>query len=225
MRAIKTEELKQHPVLLASPQFGGNCHTIFARSLADLALLAGQYGLPLGTCFYLNESLITRARNYCADVFMQSPAEHLLFIDADIGFKAQDALELLILQIQNTEYEIIGGPYKKKEIGAGYAYNYDVPVDWDSKEPVEVTGIGTGFMLIKRSVLEKFQHEFPQFRYKTDDKNPRAIMQYFQAEIDPASRRYLSEDYWFSARCKEIGIRTWLCPWMKLRHAGTFIFE
>jgi hypothetical protein len=161
---------------------------------------------------------------------MWSDASHLLFIDADIGFKAQDALELLILAAQNEQYEIIGGPYRKKEIGGGYAFNYDTEFDDNSKEPVEVTGIGTGFMLIKREVFEKFDKAFPQFMFKPDTGKPpfdgsRNIMQYFQAEIDPVSRRYLSEDYWFSHRCKELGIKTWLCPWMQLRHAGTYIFE
>ena len=95
--------------------------------------------------------------------------------------------------------------------------------------PVEVKGIGTGFMMIRREVFQKFDKAFPQYRYLTDDDhapfNGKEIALYFQAEIDPVSRRYLSEDYWFSRRCQEIGVRTWLCPWMRLRHAGMFIFE
>ncbi len=201
--------------MVASPQYGGQCHSIFARSLADLMYLCGRYKFLIDTCFYLNQSLITRGRNYCADTFLQSEATHLLFIDSDIGFQANDAMELLILSIQNPQYEIIGGPYKKKELDAGYAFNYDVEFNPASKEPVEVTGIGTGFMLIKREVFDK----------DGPFDGSREIMQYFQAEIDQESKRYLSEDYWFSKRCKEIGIRTWLCPWMKLRHAGMFIFE
>ena len=229
MREISASELGQHRLFLASPQFGGQCSTIFARSLADLAIVTGAYRIPFDTCFYMNESLITRARNYCVDSFLQTDAKHLMFVDADIGFVAQDILELLILQIQNSEYEIIGGRYKKKALGAGYAFNSSIPIDEASTEPVEVDGIGTGFMLIKREVFGKLDAAFPQFKYTTDDGVPpfdgKEIMQYFQAEIDPVSKRYLSEDYWFSRRCKEVGIRTWLCPWINLRHAGTYIFE
>ena len=38
MREISASELGQHRLFLASPQFGGQCSTIFARSLADLAI-------------------------------------------------------------------------------------------------------------------------------------------------------------------------------------------
>jgi hypothetical protein len=46
----------------------------------------------------------------------------------------------------------------------------------------------------------------------------------FQAEVDPVSKRYLSEDYWFCQKSWEIGVKTWLCPWMKLQHMGSYVF-
>ena len=52
----------------------------------------------------------------------------------------------------------------------------------------------------------------------------REILQFFQAEIDPVSKRYLSEDYWFCQKAQTAGIKTWFCPWMKLQHVGSYIF-
>jgi hypothetical protein len=52
----------------------------------------------------------------------------------------------------------------------------------------------------------------------------REILQYFQAEIDPVSKRYLSEDYWFCQKAQAIDLKTWFCPWMKMQHVGTYIF-
>ena len=247
MRQINASELAEHPLMVASPQYGGMCSSIFVKGLSDLAIVGTRYGLPIGTCLLMNESLITRARNTCADVFMNSKFQHMIFIDADIGFVAQDVLELLILQIQNPEYEIIGAPYKVKSITEDrYAFqmtakNAKVATDLVSSvpegitEPIEVSGIATGFMMIRREVFEKFKAAFPQYEYIVDtltegsyDHAPAVgnrLTQYFQAEIDKSSGHYLSEDYWFSRRCQEIGIRTWLCPWMHLRHAGTHIFE
>jgi hypothetical protein len=46
----------------------------------------------------------------------------------------------------------------------------------------------------------------------------------FQAEVDPESKRYLSEDYWFCQKAQAIGLKTWLCPWMKLQHMGSYVF-
>lgn len=38
------------------------------------------------------------------------------------------------------------------------------------------------------------------------------------------SKRYLSEDYWFCQKIQKIGLKVWLCPWMKLQHFGSFTF-
>jgi hypothetical protein len=39
-----------------------------------------------------------------------------------------------------------------------------------------------------------------------------------------ASKRYLSEDYYFCANARKLGLHVWLCPWMKLQHAGSYVF-
>ena len=49
-------------------------------------------------------------------------------------------------------------------------------------------------------------------------------MCYFDALIDEKSKRYLSEDYMFCQWAREIGIKTWMCPWMKLIHNGSYQF-
>ena len=97
-------------------------------------------------------------------------------------------------------------------------------------EPVEVLEGGTGFMIIQRKALEKFAAAYPQYGYLPDHvrtehfDGTREILQYFQAEIDPKSKRYLSEDYWFCQKMWDIGVKTWLCPWMKLQHTGAYVF-
>lgn len=97
-------------------------------------------------------------------------------------------------------------------------------------EPCEVLEIGTGFMMISRYALEHFRDSYPQYMYKPDHARTEAfdgtreILQAFQAEIDPKTKRYLSEDYWFCQKAQEIGLKVWLCPWMKLQHVGSHIF-
>ena len=97
-------------------------------------------------------------------------------------------------------------------------------------EPVEVMEAGTGFMMIKRSAFEKYRDAFPELMYKPDHvrtkhfDGSREIMCYFDAVIDPETKRYLSEDYMFCQNARKIGLKVWLCPWMKLQHAGYMIF-
>ena len=252
---IEIEALRKRGLFLATPMYGGQCAGMFARSVADLAAICSQNGIPLQMYFLFNESLITRARNYCCDEFMRSPSQHLMFIDSDIGFNPHDVIALMALQAQDEKYDIIGGPYPKKciswekikhAVDKGVAdedpsvlekfvgdYVFNPKINQGSipiSEPCEVLEIGTGFMMVTKNAMQKFADSYKELMYKPDHvrteafDGSREIMQYFQAEIDPKSKRYLSEDYWFCQKAQDIGLRTWFCPWMKMQHVGTYIF-
>jgi hypothetical protein len=254
---IPIEKLRERKLFVATPMYGGQCAGMFAKSCADLSAICTQYGIPLQYYYLFNESLITRARNYCCDEFMRSDAQHLMFIDSDIGFNPQDVIALMALQANDEEkYDIIGGPYPKKCISwekvkhavdkgiadddpnvlekfvGDYVFNpkggqQSIPLN----EPVEVLEIGTGFMMVSKKAMQKFYDTYKkEYSYKPDHvrtehfDGTREILQFFQAEIDPVSKRYLSEDYWFCQKAQSIGLRTWFCPWMKMQHVGTYIF-
>lgn len=252
---VPIEVLKQRRLFLAVPMYGGQCTGMFARSVADLSSICVQYGIQLQLYFLFNESLITRARNYCCDEFMRSNATHLMFIDSDIGFNPNDVIALLAIADDASPYDVIGGPYPKKCISwekikmavdkgvadenpnnlekyvGDYVFNpksgqSQIPIG----EPVEVSEIGTGFMMIRRRTFEKYQEAFPELMYKPDHvrtehfDGSREIMAFFDCIIDPVSKRYLSEDYMFCYNVQKMGGQVWFCPWMQLQHVGTYIF-
>lgn len=228
---------------------------MFTRSIADLSAVCQAYGIQVAWHFLFNESLITRARNYCADEFMRSDYTHMMFIDSDIGFQANDVIAMLAMMADNTPYDIMCGPYPKKNISwekikaavdkgfadenpenlskfvGDYVFNpvahvNEIPL----VQPAEVLEAGTGFMMIRRSTFEKFEEAYPQQKYKPDHvrtqhfDGSREIMAFFDTPIDPASKRYLSEDYMFCQWARKIGLKVWLCPWMQLTHVGTYLF-
>jgi hypothetical protein len=252
---IEMDVLRKRKLFLAVPMYGGSCMGMFAKSVADLTAMFAVNGLELRSYFLFNESLITRARNYCVDEFMRSDCTHMLFIDSDIGFDPRDIVAMMALQSDESDYDVLAGPYPKKTISwekiklavdkgiadedpnilekfvGDYVFNPKsgngtIRID----EPVEVSEVGTGFMMTRRSAFEKFRDTYPQYHYKPDHvrtehfDGTREIMQYFQAEIDPESKRYLSEDYWFCQKLAQAGGKIWYCPWMKLQHVGTYIF-
>lgn len=96
--------------------------------------------------------------------------------------------------------------------------------------PLEVSELGTGFMLIRRDVLEQYAAAYPEKRYLPDHARTakfdgsREITAFFDCEIDPDSKRYLSEDYLFCRNVWKMGGKVWLCPWMSLQHTGTYTF-
>lgn len=247
---ISIEELRKNKVFIATPMYGGQANGMYVKSILDLQGLLNHYGIESRFSFLFNESLITRARNYLVDEFLRSEGyTHLLFIDSDIGFDPNDVVAMMALN-----KDIIGGPYPKKSINWGnvaaaarnnpdmppgeletmigdYVFN-PVPGTTQFKvtEPLEVLEIGTGFMMIKREVFDKFKTEYPHLRYKPDHAGQqhfdgsRYIHAYFDTVIDPHSHRYLSEDYMFCQYWRAIGGQIWLCPWMKTQHVGTYSF-
>ncbi len=190
---IPIEELRNKSLFVATPMYGGQCAGIFSRSVADLSALCTHYGIQLRFYFLFNESLITRARNYCVDEFIRSGDSHLMFIDSDIGFNPHDVIALLALQTEESEYDVIAGPYPKKTISwekiktavdkgfadddprelekfvGDYVFNpkggqSQIKID----EPVEVMEAGTGFMMIRRSTFAKYDEAYPELMYKPD---------------------------------------------------------
>jgi hypothetical protein len=210
--SIKAEDLRKYSIFVATPMYGGMNHGLYMKSCLDLQALCMQYGIQVKFSFLFNESLITRARNYLVDEFLnRSDCTHLLFIDSDINFNPQDVIAMLAL-----DKDVIGGPYPKKAIKwravkSAVARNPEVdaqtlekvagdfvfnPVKGTEKfnvtEPLEVLEIGTGFMMVKREVFAQFEKQYPQLRYKPDHvgqahfDGSRYIHAYFDTIIDSA---------------------------------------
>lgn len=256
---VTIDDLKDKKLFVATPMYGGQCAGMFCKATNDLSAACAKFGLGLQFYYLFNESLITRARNYCVDEFLRSDNTHLLFIDSDIGFNYQDVFALLHLcgdpNEQEGAMEVVTGPYPKKTIawekvkkamdrGYGeknpfelenfvgdYVFNPAEGVtSFKIGDPVEIREGGTGFMMIHRSVFEKYEKAYPELKYKPDHARTehfdgsRMITAYFDTIIDPETKRYLSEDYMFSYNARKIGIKIWMCPWMKLKHVGSYIF-
>jgi hypothetical protein len=186
--SIKAEDLKTKSLFIATPMYGGvNCG-LYMKSCLDLQGLCNQYGIPIKFSFLFNESLITRARNYLVDEFIhRSDCTHMLFLDADVAFNAQDVIAMLAL-----DKDVVGAPYPKKaikwtSIKKAILKNPDIELSvleklagdfvfnpvkgteqFSVSEPLSVLEIGTGFMMIKRNVFEKMTDAYPNIKYKPD---------------------------------------------------------
>jgi hypothetical protein len=233
-------------LFVATPMYGGLNYGVYMQSCLELQRLCMQQGIGIEFSFVLNESLITRARNQLAHVFLhQTDATHLLFIDADIRFHAEDILTLL-----QFKKGIIGIPYPKKvidwqtvshaiqknptledatleQLTGKYAIRLipDAPRTFKPNEPFEVMGTGTGLMLIERQVLENFKQAYPEMYYKVREDDPNPTHVFFDTGVDETTKAYYSEDYMFCEWARRAGIPTWVCPWMKTTHAGTYHFQ
>jgi hypothetical protein len=190
---ITTDDLKEKKLFVATPMYGGQCAGMFTRSTNDLATHCANYGIECRFYYLFNESLITRARNYCVDEFLRSDCTHMLFIDSDIGFKVKDVFTLLHLCDSDNGMDVVTGPYPKKTIAwekvsraAAQGWGDDDPFKLEQfaadfvfnpasgvtsfkiDEPVQVQEGGTGFMMIDRRAFAKFDEAYPEQSYKPD---------------------------------------------------------
>jgi anaerobic selenocysteine-containing dehydrogenase len=233
-------------LFLATPCYGGLVYATFAESMLQLQNGLLTRGWDAFSSFLSNESLITRGRNSLVNDFLETDCTHLMFIDADIGFQAEDVFRMV-----EEDVELICGIYPKKQINwdmvrtaidkkvdneflqyftGAYVVNNKDGVKIDRENKFEINNGGTGFMLIKREVFMKLKDKCPRYTNDMADVNDqtvlgKTIIEYFDTSIDPESNRLLSEDYHFCKLARDNGITVWAAPYARLSHTGTYQFS
>ena len=230
---------------LATPCYGC-CMTV--QYLASLLSLQGaclQRGVELVVDFIGNESLVQRARNVLTARFVKSKATHLLFIDADIGFDPATVFRLL-----DHDKDVTTAIYPKKMINwqavedkmkagsaeapqqAGLDFNINLAgTSAQAKNGfVPVLDAATGFMLVKRELLERMNAAFEKELHCVNDimgtnATVPTYVALFDCMIDPDTRRYLSEDYAFCRRVQQQGGQIWADIASPLVHVGNQMYE
>jgi glycosyltransferase involved in cell wall biosynthesis len=234
-------------ILVATPCYGGQVTSLYTLSLLGLQRACAEIGVALSFRLIAGDSLITRARNLAVQQFLATPeATHLLFIDADIGFAPEQALALLA-----ADKDVCGAVYPLKRLDwdriraqakagienlAASTLNYVMDLkDGEPTPPTtdffQVKYLGTGFLMIKKTVFAKMAERYPETRFKSihlglniDAANAPAHA-FFDCMIDPDSGEYLSEDYTFCKRWTRIGGEIWAYANSRLAHVGTMTFE
>ena len=177
----KSNPPKPPSIFIATPMFGGNANYMYMISLINLLTKLGQAGIPSMFEIAANESLITKARNILVEGFLKSTATHMLFLDADLGFDADDVIRMI-----KADKDLIGGQYAKKKINWDVVKRVvqgvpDIPgphinavvaestfrpigdqMSFDINQAVEVESIATGMMLIRREVFDQMREKLPE---------------------------------------------------------------
>ena len=239
-------EHKTRSMMIATPMYGGMCTGNYVQGLLFTMNKMREMGINVAWCQITNESLITRARNELARVFLETGYDYLMFIDADIGFDGEAVGHLV-----EADRDIVCGIYPKKEVNwesvvraastgvtnlDDYAGTFvlnvvdDAPAIADETGCIEVRHGGTGFMLIKRGVFEFLAPYVPTYRTnsffnpETGEYDKPLTYEFFATSIDE-SGALLSEDYHFCELWRKHGGSIYANPFIKLDHVGTYVFH
>jgi hypothetical protein len=249
--------LRQKHIFIATPCYGGQLGEPYFRSMMRLAILFNKYGIQYTVSTLANESLVTRGRNTLVSFFMENPsATHLFFIDADIEFNPEDILRMVAYdkpivvgaypkKAINWHSIISASRADESETeetieghSSNYVVNFDFVTDKDgNKTPavqiednlVKLKDAGTGFMCIRKDVIQQMFDKHPEYKYvndiNVDQKFEPFMYALFDTVIDPDSRRYLSEDYMFCRTWQNMGGTVYLDPRTALNHVGHYTFR
>ena len=249
--------LRQKHIFIATPCYGGQIGEPYFRSMMRFAILCNKYDIKYTISTLANESLITRGRNTLTSFFMEnSEATHLFFIDADIEFNPEDILRMVAYDkpivvgaypkkainwqsiMEATRNDLSETPDTIEGHSSNYVVNFDFVKDAEGNRTpqvqivdnlVKLKDAGTGFMCIRKDVVQQMFDKYPETKYvndiNVDQKFEPFMYALFDCIIDPESRRYLSEDYTFCRRWQDMGGDVFLDPRTALNHVGHYTFR
>jgi hypothetical protein len=243
--------MSQPLIFIATPCFGGMVSQNYMLSVIRLMSYAKTAGFDVTLSINGYDALISRARSTLLATFLDDPgATHLLFIDADIAFYPQQVERLLrcekdfagaLYPLKSIDWNQIPQRYVERGESvqrAAISYVGTLCPDGERKQEGDLaTGIyvGGGFQLIRRGALERMiaaypethfnrVHGFPMSGSWRDAVQSSNLYALFDCIIDAETGAYLSEDYSFCRRWREIGGEIWIDVASKLSHCGPYEF-
>lgn len=224
-------------LLIACPSYNDTISVPTMKGIIELSLLLKKEKIPYNFFNVSGDSLVCRARNMVIASFIKTGFSHMIFIDTDIGFTPNDVLKMMA-----TGHEVVGGFYPKKKLcfdsiaqkakgGSGHPYEYVTTLEGTkfnlNKGCIEVKEIGTGFLMLRRTAIDKLIKAYPNLKYKTQYCTPEQNPEDFYAFFDTAivDDIYLSEDYYLCHLWRKLGNKVYGFIDAKLTHTGGFYYE
>lgn len=234
-------------LVIATPCFGGQVSTIYTQSLLALQrAVRSMSNVDMTVHLRDGDALITRARANLTTLFLDDPTTtHLLFIDADIGFTPEQVFRLI-----QCGAEMCAGIYPIKRINWDKARraiaadredlspaSLDYVLQLDDPDHITVVNgftriryAGTGFLMIRRSALEKMNAAHPELKFRREHSHDALVespnrFALFECMIDPEDGTYLSEDFAFCKRWTDLGGEIWGDLESRLDHVGPSVFR
>lgn len=197
-------------ILVAIPVYDGKLTVEAVRCLLNEQVLALAGGDDFSVRLLPSCSHAAMGRNQLAHDFMESDADRLVFLDADVSFEPGS-----LCKIARAKSDFVGGAYRYKLPQENY------PVGWlDGKELwfnreglIEVAALPGGFMSLSRKVFETLQKAHPERVY---EHMGRVAQCYFQMRFEDG--HLYGEDSYFCKEWRDTGGKVFLDPELSLTH-------
>lgn len=201
-------------ILFATPMYGGACLEPFFHSSIRTIQALEQLGVEYDWLTERNESLVHRARMEMTATFLRTNHTHLFWIDGDIEFDPEH-----VAALWNLQADIACGVYAMKKRDKQWFAAWkdgELVKDLDRfNGPIEVDYAGTGFLLIRRNVIETLAAKVEKWE---GSNGP--VPALFMTPIHNGCLE--SEDYHFCRIAREAGFKIIMDPSVRLKHWGQY---
>jgi hypothetical protein len=221
MAEEKKAVLAQRKLFIGIPCHDGRVNIKTAYALAQLMPEAMRLGIAVTLSDISNCSIITLARNSLVAEFLKTDCTELLFIDSDVVVTPDDILRLMA---QSSDKDICAGAYPRRARDK----KFFTDLYWTENNELEFEGslmrvkrVGTGFMLIRRHVIEKMIEAHPEWSYKNKPTGERMSALF---DFDIIDDQYVGEDYLFCDRATQMGFKVYIDVDISLPHIGSETF-
>ena len=233
-----------YKLFISTPCYDAMVSMQYTISLLNLSNLLNKNNIEFVIDFIGNESLIPRARNKSLNNFIKSNFTHILFIDADLEFSAEAVLDLLKfnkdvvscvypkkgINFQKLIYSIMNDKSNESLDSRGLDFAYNILHDKNNKiiknkDFIKARHTSTGFMMIKREIINKLCNNNKDLLIKSDELSKKDEEYYGLFCCMIKDKYYLSEDYYFSRLWQECGGEIWADLASPLTHFGNRAYK
>lgn len=183
-----------------------------------------------------NDALIGRSRSIMCTEFLKTDADIMVIIDDDIVFEPSDFWK--IVEGARDTRGVYGGAYVTRSAEPHITSRHYPGTDLvfaqtPQRRPVEYQYLATGFMAIHRDVFEamlKTEFEDAYGRHRLEqvelggDRPFVPFFSPFTCREEDGRLHYLSEDWAFSNRAHQAGMKVWVDLSIILIHMGWYPF-
>jgi predicted O-methyltransferase YrrM len=194
-------------------------HPPFVASLFESVHALSAAGIQADLCIEAGNCHVDDARNSLVRKFLQTDCTDLVFIDADVGFRAAD-----LVKLAGFDRAVVAGVYPKKQDEESFpihtAPGVRLQAEADGCISEGILGLPTGFMRIQRHVIEQMAEAYADRGYLGQGAAEADAPYIPLFERETAEGRRWSGDYNFCRRWRAMGGALAVDPSMVFVHEG-----
>ncbi len=220
-------------VIFGIPTYDGTIESKCMVSLVKTLHILWEKGIESDVFIISNCTYLPVARNTLVSMFMETDATDLFFLDADVVFESEGVIKIL-----EFPEEIVAGIYPLKRDMLSFPVQIKtkdgVPIGkvLEGKDEflIEADYLPTGFMRIKRTVIEQMQSAYPELHYngsfvEISEAAQKNGYDLFNMGVPVDGKKWTTEDYAFCERWRKIGGKLWVYPNLNFEHIGKKSFK